>query len=321
MRAEALRDWAASRGYRVAWGPWHAVEEARLDLARLVRRGEVAPGFAQDYLGFMDEVAPPPGMPVPWVVLVLVPAPAHVVTFHAAGKAMKVLIPPTYVRFRATAQQVRDDLAASVFGGAQPEPLVAPLKAVAARLGLVQYGRNNVSYAGGLGSAFEIVGCVVGQDLSEGATRPRAPGHPEICDSCRACVKACPTGAVPDDRFLLRVERCIVYYNERTKDLPAWIPGRAHRCLIGCMACQAPCPLNAGRMRTVDTGVSFSEEETARILDPSVCDGDPLLQAAARKIAAIGLTEAPPILWRNFRLLAAARGRGGHRLQPGATPS
>jgi epoxyqueuosine reductase len=308
MRAETLRKWAEKRGYEVAWGPWRVVEEAIEDLAQRRRSGEVDDLLAREYLGFLERAShPPEGRPA-WVVLVLVPAPLHAVTFTKDGKPLRVLIPPTYVRYRANGAEVFGDLEKDVFGGAGLLPLTAPLKSVAARLGLTCYGRNNVTYAGGFGSGLQIVGCATNEDVSDGAAEPRPPKMLDACASCHACEGLCPTGAIVGDRFLLRAERCLVFFNERREEIPGWVPQSAHRCLIGCLACQAACPANAGKLKVTDTGLVITEEETKKILDPATPESDPHLLAAAEKIATLGLTEGTFLLWRNLRLLAAARG-------------
>lgn len=309
MHADALKSWADARGYRIAWGPWRAFQEACDDLETRRRSGELDEAFDRVYLRPSAGPSPPTEAQVRWVILVLVPRPAHGVTFTSGGRPFKLLLPPTYVRYGDTRDDVLKDLAASVFGGRPaPQPLAAPLKAVAVRLGLAAYGRNNVVYAEGFGSFFQLVGCSTAEDLSEGAAAPRLPTRLAACDSCEACAAACPTGAIPDDRFLLRAERCIVYYNERAAEFPSWIPPSAHRCLMGCLLCQTACPENAAKLRVEESGVVFSEEETRSVLNPKSSEPDAFRPSAERKLAALGLTEEPLAFWRNAGAVFSARG-------------
>jgi len=309
MHAKELKSWAEERGYRIAWGPWRAFQEACDDLSQRRRTGELDEAFDREYLTPSAGPLAPPGAPARWVVLVLVPRPAHSVTFTAGGRSLKLLLPPTYIRYSGTRDEILKDLAAFVFEGrAAPEPLPALLKAMAVRLGLAAYGRNNVAYAEGFGSYFQLVGCSTAEDLSEGAAEPRPPMRLAACDSCDACAAACPTGAIPDDRFLLRAERCVVYYNERAAEFPSWIPPSAHRCLMGCLLCQTACPENAGKLRVEESGVVFSEEETHSVLDLASSEPDEFRLSAERKLAALGLTEKPLPFWRNARAAFSAKG-------------
>jgi epoxyqueuosine reductase len=138
---------------------------------------------------------------------------------------------------------------------------------MAAALGLVCYVLNNVTYVEGLGSYIRLSAFASEVKAAPGElTQPRPAGTLPRCDSCGMCREACPTGAIPDDRFLLKAERCITSVNELPGPWPQWIPPGAHGCLIGCMTCQEACPLNAGLLSDVDTGVVFDAEETAAIL-------------------------------------------------------
>ena len=309
MRAADLRRWAQQRGYQVAWGPWSVVQEALGDLAERRRTGELDEALDREYLAPLKASQAPSEARPEWVILVLVPRPAHRLTFTAGGKSYQALLPPTYARYRALRAEVMEDLQASVFEGCAPlAPLQSAHKAVAARLGLVAYGRNNVTYADGLGSYFQIVGCATWEDLSEGAAKPRPPACLDVCASCKECVTACPTGAIPEDRFLLKAERCLVFYNERIEEFPSWMPPGAHRSLMGCLLCQTACPANAGKLRVEDTGLVFSEEETRSVLNPATGPEDVFLRSAAGKLATLGLTEEPAPFWRNLRALLAAKG-------------
>lgn len=309
MHADGMRSWAQGRGYRIAWGQWGAFQEAFDELARRRRTGELDEAFDKEYLTPSSGPVSEPGGPDRWVIIVLVPRPAHSVAFTSRGRSFKLLLPPTYVRYNATRDQVLQDLVVSVFHGrAVPQPLPALLKDVAARLRLVTYGRNNVTYAEGLGSYFQLVGCSTTEDLSEGAVEPRPPARLAACDSCDACAAACPTAAIPSDRFLLRAERCLVYYNERAVEFPSWIPSSAHRCLMGCLQCQTACPANAGLLKVAKSGAILSEEETRSVLNPASPGSDLWHPSAERKLASLGLTEKPFPFWRNARAAFGARG-------------
>ena len=90
----------------------------------------------------------------------------------------------------------------------------------------------------------------------------------DLCKECSACTNKCPTGAIPTDRFLLRVERCITFHNEHPGEIPfpEWIDPEGHNCLVGCLHCQKVCPANKKVIDWTEQGPEFSEEETFLIL-------------------------------------------------------
>ena len=304
MKNELLK-WAGERGYKIAWGPWHTVRDLYDEFSIRRSREELDGAFDRECLSFFSAPPQEQAGPPRWIILVALPRPAHSLTFRRDSKTARLLLPPTYVGYRATTRSVLEDLSRSVLGGKPVEPLAAPLKAIAARLGLVRYGRNNVTYAEEMGSYLQLVGGVTGEDLSGRAALPREPALLDACLNCTACVEACPTAAIPEDRFLLRAERCLVYFNERPEPFPPWVPEKAHRCAIGCMACQLVCPANRGLLRVERDAAVFSDEETRRILSPDATEDDPLVRSAREKLAALGLTEPGPLLWRNARAALA----------------
>ncbi|UCC11634.1 MAG: 4Fe-4S binding protein [candidate division WOR-3 bacterium] len=87
------------------------------------------------------------------------------------------------------------------------------------------------------------------------------------CHECTLCQRACPTGAIPDDRFLLRAERCIAFHNEHERDFPDWLRPEWHNALVGCMLCQKVCPVNKPVVDWIEDTCEFSEKETTQIID------------------------------------------------------
>ncbi len=112
-------------------------------------------------------------------------------------------------------------------------------KALAAQAGLGWIGRNTLLVNRSLGSEL-LLGEVV-TDLPLKPDVPSASG----CGTCRACLDACPTGALVAP-FHLDARRCIAYrtLEDRGAILPEVGPGTAPY-LAGCDLCQLACPYNA----------------------------------------------------------------------------
>jgi ferredoxin len=301
-----LRAWADARGYDVAWGPASSAREAQEDIRRRLRDGELAAEIYEAELAPVVEVQPPP--PEATVVIVAQPRAASRVRFELENEVFEAILPPTYARYRATFEEVRQDLAAHGLPGARVELLAGPLKAMAACLGLVRYGRNNLAYAPRAGSYVQLCGYVTDAHLHASAAGTSGPQLLRECERCSACRRACPTQAIDAERVLLRAERCLTFLNENTGPWPDWAPARAHTCLIGCLTCQRACPANP-TLTVEDTGLCFSAGETRALLGLGP-PADPRQETGVRtKLAWLGQPYAEPVLGRNLLALLEATGR------------
>jgi epoxyqueuosine reductase len=298
---ESLMRWARERGYLVAWGPRAVVEAALDDVRSRERSGEVdAAFFAGNLAGFAAPGAGWDGLAT--AVVAAMPRPAHRVAFTVGGRRVEAVFPPTYVRYRALFEEVRRDLAEHALPGARVETLDVPLKPLAARLGLARYGRTNVTYVPPFGSYVQLFGYLTDAALPLPAGwLPREPELLDECEGCSACLAACPTAAIADDRVLLHAERCLTLVNENTGAWPAWLPASAHNCVIGCLLCQRVCPANP-ELPVEESGVAFDAEETAALLEGNEagCRARVGLNA---KIARLGQEHHRAMLGRNLRAL------------------
>jgi epoxyqueuosine reductase len=117
-----------------------------------------------------------------------------------------------------------------------------PDRWAAARAGVARFGRNGFAYSPG-GSWMNIESWATDAALPPDEPTPR----PACPDGCRACMDACPTGALVEP-CVLRMDRCVAYLTygaaepvapELWEKMGPWI--------YGCDACQEVCPLNRGR--------------------------------------------------------------------------
>jgi len=247
------------------------------------------------------------GIDAKTIIIIAVPDTNHQVVFHFEDGPYSAIIPPGYISRERFAHIIHEDLI-SVMGktGNSLAILSAPLKNIAVRLGLVSYGRNNLTYIDGLGSYYRLVGFVT-DSVYIPATWPE--NHTlevmlPACQGCSACQEACPTGAINAERVLLHAERCLTAFNESTRAFPEWLPASAHNCLIGCLTCQLVCPQNRGLLKLVqDRTHSFSQEETSAILSANAnAERNDLIWGRIKtKLSVMGLMEYEPNLSRNLR--------------------
>ncbi|MEW6569522.1 MAG: 4Fe-4S double cluster binding domain-containing protein, partial [Chloroflexota bacterium] len=239
--------------------------------------------------------------------------PAHRVTFDTGRGVFEVVVPPTYAWHGKVRRQVKHELETIVLKGKyRVATLRAPLKAIAARLGLVTYGRNSLTYAPGMGSYHQLMGF-----LTDATVEPRptcAARCAEIsseCECCQACRSACPTGAIRADQLMLEAEKCVTLHNGSTRAWPGWIPESAHNCLVGCLICQEVCPQNEGLLRLEPAGVSFTEEETRAILSDNADHSSSAWGAIKTKLNAAGMVYLEAVMGRNLKALMAQEGSSG----------
>jgi epoxyqueuosine reductase len=116
----------------------------------------------------------------------------------------------------------------------------------AARAGITVYGKNTMAITRRHGS-WVVLGVLV-TDAALEPTHP-APGRPawDACGSCRACIDACPTGAIVADG-VLDARRCLSWLSQsRLPELPHATEFGDR--VYGCDICQDVCPWNTGADR------------------------------------------------------------------------
>ncbi|UCF92849.1 MAG: hypothetical protein JSW39_01445 [Desulfobacterales bacterium] len=236
------------------------------------------------------------------LIIVAAPQPQVSVIFNWEGQSLRCIIPPIYSY--ATDKQIKELLEAHL----KPEgyhltKAALPLKLAAVRSGLAQYGRNNITYVAGMGSFHRLAAFISDFPCREDHwTEPEALDH---CRECQACLRACPTGAIAPDRFLLHGERCLTFHNERPGAFPAWIHPGWHNCLVGCLFCQKACPVDKDLLKMVEARAAFAEVETASLL--SVTAGEKIPPETRAKLAQLDIIEYLDLLGRNLKVLIEKR--------------
>jgi epoxyqueuosine reductase len=271
------------------------------------RQGFLDREFYQERLtGFVFE--PPEDMPEARSLIVVTRRDPQVrFIFNWRGERIPLVVPPTYLHWQEKDEQVERILAELLEPqGYRVVQAVVPKKLLAVHSGLAAYGKNNITYVAGLGSFHRLV--VFCSDLPCEQDEWGELRMMERCEHCQACVRSCPTGAIVQERFMLRAERCITFWNEKPGqvDFPEWMEPSWHNCLVGCMHCQRICPENMGRLSRYEEDVEFSAEETAVLLG-----GIPLAELPGmlvEKLERWDLLDLLDILPRNLKVLLEGKG-------------
>jgi epoxyqueuosine reductase len=190
----------------------------RLDPSRLL------PG-ARSVIVVAASYAPAPGDPQP------VPGELAVARYARGRDYHNVLLKPVrklaaWLRGRGVA------VYAEVDAGAVME------KAWAQEAGIGWIGKNGCLINERLGSWL-----LLGALIADAGLEPD-PSHPDRCGECALCIPACPTGAIPEPRYV-DSGRCIAYHTIEHRDaIPEEIARAAGDRIFGCDACQEVCPWN-----------------------------------------------------------------------------
>ena len=262
--------------------------------------------FYQDRLAWFNFQIPEDLPKAQSLIVVAVPRPQTRAIFIWNGQRCPLILPPTYTAYDDTKKQV-ENLLAKILGekGYKSTGTALPLKLLAARSGLVQYGRNNICYVSGLGSFLQLVAVYSDVPCEEDSWQETT--MMKSCEKCELCRRACPTSAISSDRFLLRAERCIVYHNEKKGDVPfpEWMAISWHNCIVGCMHCQRVCPQNKEVIQWTGEEEEFSEEETALLLEGA--PHDKLPGTTLRKLERLSLVDYLDNLPRNLGIFFKKR--------------
>ena len=243
------------------------IDEIRRDLDLLHENGLIDEDLCRNWLKHFTYEIPKELPDAKFIVVSAVPQPMYTITFKWKGRKVPAILPPTYADGEEISRRVKEQLTRTL--GARSNRFCEaslPLKTLATRSGLASYGRNNITYIEGFGSFHRLIAHYTDYpfEVDHWQERQALP----TCGTCKACVDACPTRAITEDRFLIRAERCLCYLNEMTPDhpFPDWVKPEWHNAIVGCMHCQNACPHNSSILGWSEEREEFDEKETEYLL-------------------------------------------------------
>lgn len=241
--------------------------QVQKDIESLLDAGLLDRAFYEGNLRRFKYTAPESMPEARSLVIISVPQPQFRLHFISEGRDVPVRLPPTYADPYGIDARVKGVLERSVSSDeCRFAKAILPYKTISARTGLTKYGRNNITYVPRYGSFHRLTGFFTDVDLEtdhwqEREMLPR-------CVKCRACLKACPTDAIVEDRFLIKAEICLTNLNEMPSDcaFPSYVPTTAHNSIVGCIRCQRACPYDSKLLDWCEEGEKFSEQDTSYLL-------------------------------------------------------
>lgn len=288
------------RGWKGRIVPIDRLTDLREAIRAHHERGLIDEALYREQLSFFSFESPIDLPDARSIIIVGVPTPQMRIIFHWQGKRLPVIVPPTYVSYTPRTESVQSILAVWLeqegYRIAKPK---LPLKTLAVCSGLAEYGRNNICYISGIGSFLQLVSAF--SDLPCDGDSWREAKALDLCESCVACLRHCPTAAITNDRFLLRAERCLTYHNEAAANFPDWIDPSWHHCLIGCLRCQTACPQNRAVLDWVEDRAEFSEQETELFIQRVPLERLP--EETAAKLQSLEINEDYRLLCRNLSMI------------------
>jgi epoxyqueuosine reductase len=241
------------------------------------------------------------------LIVMATPLKIATIAFHIAGKKHTVMIPAGYVDDGMRLADYQELLFrnGAVEKGRKLERAKLPLKQLAVRSGLAEYGRNNITFIDGYGSFHQLLAFYTDQPLEDHWGRLKLM---RLCKGCSICLKECPTGAIRANDFVIDPARCLTLYNELPDPMPSWIPTAAHNALIGCLKCQDTCPGNEDVLQERWDLGEVPEAETAALLSGRI---DARTGAALKtRFRRIGGGDDLAYIARNLKLVLGAEAGG-----------
>ncbi len=233
------------------------------------------------------------------IIIIVYPQKISEIFFNYGGKDIKTIIPPTYIYREEESnifhliQKILSKHEYRIENFPFPEKLTTVLS------GLGKYGKNNLCYVDGMGSFHTPI--IYLSDLPVEDTGKKKLTLASSCKNCNKCSQNCPTNAIDGNSFVIEAEKCMTYFNENEFDLSGNVLSKWQDTIVGCMCCQAVCPMNKKYLQNIEIKARFSEYETNIILKETGFKKLP--ESLKRKFTELCMDGYYVIIPRNLKLL------------------
>ncbi|HEY3424454.1 MAG TPA: 4Fe-4S double cluster binding domain-containing protein [Negativicutes bacterium] len=214
-------------------------------------------GFQYDYSAVLSNAQS--------VIIAAIPQPITILRFVWRKKEQAIVVPPTYIYTEAEKHVLHITEGELIKENFSLVRAKLPLKLLAVKSGLSQYGRNNISYISGMGSFYRLIALVsdMPSDSDTWLNIQRMPA----CNNCLACLNSCPAKCIDINSNIIRATKCLTYINESPEPFPDWAAYNWHNSLVGCMRCQLACPQSRDYILTRNFGEILTESEIGVLLN------------------------------------------------------
>ena len=275
------------------------LKELEQEILEWITNAFITPNFFQQNYGDFSFQPPASLADARSIIVIGVQQRMFPVEFFYQGKHYHTVLGSNYVysKIRRSCQELLSRVLGNI--GKTVAHATLPLKLLAVRSGLAQYGRNNISYIEGMGSFIRLEAYYTDFEF------PTDDWHEkqlmDACTGCMVCSHACPTQCIPKDRILIHADRCLTHLNENKGEFPDWVRKQSHNAIVGCMRCQIVCPQNKEFRQLNAQSVVFTEEETTMMLQNIPQEDIP--QTLTEKLLRFDIDEYYPLLGRNLSVL------------------
>jgi epoxyqueuosine reductase len=303
--ADAI-DRMSQQGFKAKTVSVTHLPELQENIDRLIRQGLIDESLQKSFLTRFRYDPSEVLLGAKSVFMVSIPLPITRVTFIWQGRTYRGDLAPGY--FSKTENIRAGDTLSSVLETAGYRSVNAelPLKTLAVRSGLAQYGRNNITYVPSFGSFQRLMAFY--SDCPCDTDSWQELQSMKNCEKCNVCKEVCPTGSIRGDRFLIHAENCRTWSSVDEQVVQEWIRNHWHNMLVGCILCQSACPVNKDQSGNIVMGPELTEEEATLIIQKT--PQEKLPGNTRQKLAEIPNEVVYNMLARNIKALITVRGAG-----------
>lgn len=282
-------------GHKAAFAEILHIDDLKAEFYQLINDGKVNTEVLNNIVEFDFDYSKLEYEPKS-VLVIAVKLPIIHNDFVHNEKIHTLVTPPGYIPGKESRKLKADVERLITNNGYKHERTLVPIKLLASKLGLTEYGRNNITYVKEFGSFHMLVAYYT--DIHVKDTAWMEAKRMDICDSCNQCINMCPTDCIDENKEIINIEKCITRIYEDEGVFPEWIKEDHHNCLMACIKCQESCPANKSFLHNIDVRASFNKEETDMLL--SNTDYDKLNDETKEKLKDMGLDGYYDIFIRNL---------------------